>query len=364
MIGNITRFNRCWAALVLGMVLAACSMGGEVVKITSIEKGSYGDLKASELKKLEEIRQITEQKKRDSTLNDVLQSTSHYSATEYIRQHPSSVGSKDQDYRVGGYDVLNIVVYEEADLSREAVRVSADGNISFPLIGRVKVEGLTTSGIEGLIAYKLAKGQYLLDAHVSVIVADYKSKRFMVLGAVNHPGSYSLQSRERIIDAISRAGGIIRREGKSAHQQAGAGKKVMIIRTQNPGTPREKRIVINIDLHGLLERGEQNSNLLMADEDVLYIPQAEHFFIIGQVRNTGSYPMTDEEITLVEAISMAGGFTLIAARNKTALSGWKMVWKKSFRSKWMRLPVPEKRYRMWSSDPMILSSFRKAFFNG
>ena len=125
MIGNFTRFGRCWAGLVLGVVLAACSMGGEVVKVTSIDKGSYGDLKAAERKKLEELRQITEQKKQDNTLSDVLQNTSHYSAAEYLRKHPGSVGSKDQDYRVGGYDVLNIVVYEEADLSREAVRVSA-----------------------------------------------------------------------------------------------------------------------------------------------------------------------------------------------------------------------------------------------
>jgi polysaccharide export outer membrane protein len=53
--------------------------------------------------------------------------------------------------------------------------------------------------------------------------------------------------------------------------------------------------------------------------DVLFIPAAENFYIIGQVRRPGSYPLTNREITLVEAISMAGGFTRIAARNRTRI---------------------------------------------
>jgi polysaccharide export outer membrane protein len=79
----------------------------------------------------------------------------------------------------------------------------------------------------------------------------------------------------------------------------------------------EKKIVIRIDLSGLLKGGDQVSNLLMHNEDLLYIPKAENFYIIGQVKEPGSYPILEKEITLVEAISMAGGFTPIAARNRT-----------------------------------------------
>ena len=151
---------------------------------------------------------------------------------------------------------MSISVYEEKDLSKEAVRVSRDGYISFPLIGRLMVDGLTTSEIEKLISLKLAEGQYLLDAHVSVMVTEYNSKRFLVLGAVKNPASYSLQAKERVLDAISRAGGIDFDQ---------AGKKGMIIRTENSNADQEHRIVINLDLQGLLEGRDQISNMFLAE---------------------------------------------------------------------------------------------------
>jgi len=172
------------------------------------------------------------------------------------------------------------------------------------------VDNLATSEIEKLISRKLAEEQYLLDAHVSVMVTEYNSKRFLVLGAVKTPGSYSLRAQERVLDAISRAGGIDLDQ---------AGKKGMIIRKENTNTDQERKIVINLDLHGLLKGRDQISNIFLADKDALYIPTAEHFYIIGQVQNPGSYALPEREITLVEAISMAGGFTRIAARNRTRI---------------------------------------------
>jgi len=214
------------------------------------------------------------------------------------------------DYRVGGLDVLDITVYEEADLSRKGVRISTDGYISFPLIGRLHVDNLTTSEVENLIAKTLADGQYLREAHVSVIVVEYKSKQFMVLGSVKIPGTYPLMAQERVLDALSRAGGIDFEKG---------GNRGMIIRTENAGSPQERKVVIRIDLPGLLKGGNQVSNLLLADKDHLYIPSAEPFFIIGQVEKPGSYLYKENDITVVEAISMAGGFTRIASRNRTRI---------------------------------------------
>jgi polysaccharide export outer membrane protein len=229
---------------------------------------------------------------------------------EYLRLHAADKINEAVDYRVGGLDVVDITVYEEADLSRKAVRISADGYISFPLIGRLKVEGLTTSEVESLIARSLADGQYLREAHVSVVVTEYKSKQFMVLGSVKTPGTYPLTAKERVLDAVSRAGGIDFEKG---------GNRGMIIRTEHAGTPREQKLVIRIDLPGLLKGGDPVSNLLLADKDHLYIPAAEPFFIIGQVVKPGAYSYKDKEITIVEAIIMAGGFTRIASRNRTRI---------------------------------------------
>ncbi len=299
--------------------VAACVTTGDVVKVEVVKEDAYKNLKESERTALEEIRKSSVAKKVDSKLTNVIDKTPQLSVTEYLEKYPETSAQISKNYRVGGYDVLNILIYEEEDLSRNGLQVSADGYITFPLIGQIAVDNLTTAEIGKLIASRLAREQFLLAAHVSVMVADYKSKRVLVLGTVNNPGSYALQSRERVLDALSKAGGIWRRTGISGKSSGSAGKKGLIIRTQNPDTPQESKIVININLKGLLEDGDQIANLYMHDKDVLFIPAAENFYIIGQIKEPGSFALTDREITLVEAISRAGGFTPIAARNRVRI---------------------------------------------
>jgi polysaccharide export outer membrane protein len=302
---------RLFIILALCFVMCGCGIGGEVVKVTEVNDNALNSLREADLARLEEIKKARDSQGIDPTVSNVIQKTPHFSVSEYFMEHPEAKGTDRADYKVGGYDVLNIAVYEEPDLSRNAVRVSADGYISFPLIGRLEVANLNTSEIEELISLKLAEEQYLLEAHVSVMVTGYNSKQFLVLGAVKTPGSYSLKAMERVLDGISRAGGI------DSEQQAS--RKAMIIRTENSGTQHENKVVVNVDLEDLLKKGNQISNIFLADKDVLYVPTAEYFYIIGQVNRPGSYAIPDREITLVEAIGMAGGFTRIASRNKTRI---------------------------------------------
>ncbi|RZB31539.1 MAG: polysaccharide biosynthesis/export protein [Desulfobacteraceae bacterium Eth-SRB2] len=288
----------------------SCSTGKDIVRVIEVTGGINKDLSKKELAKLEAIRAAKKNENNGHKLNNVIKGTQNYSVTQYLAAYPNADNPVALDYRVGGYDILDIKVYEEPDLSRTGVRISADGNISFPLIGRILVNGLTTSEIETLISDKLARGQFIIDAHVSVIVSGYWSKQFMVLGPVAKPGSFPLKARERVLDAISKAEGIESEQG---------GNQLMIIRTQHPDTQYETKIVIRIDLAALLHEGDQQSNLLLMDRDLLYIPRARQFYLIGQVKKPGSFFYRDKDITLVEAISMAGGFTKIAARNRTRI---------------------------------------------
>ena len=290
----------------------ACGHTGDVVQVTVVDNGTHltNHLDEAEIAELEEIQKDQGEPGVDNGFTHVLEESPQLTASEYLQEHPDAQGANGVDYKVGGYDVLSITVYEEADLSRNAVRISADGYISFPLIGRLKVEQLTTSEIEKLIAYRLAEEQYLLDAHVSVMVTDYNSQKFLVLGAVKSPGSYALMAQESVLDAISRAGGL---------ESDQASKKAMLVRTHNSAALGEHKVVIEISLHDLLQRGNQESNLFLVDNDVVYVPRAEHFYIIGQVNNPGSFTVPERQLTLVEALGMAGGFTRIAARNKTRI---------------------------------------------
>ncbi len=302
---------RLLIVIIVCVGFSACGTTGDVVRVTNVNSAPLNGLTGSALAKIEEIKKAREKNYQglDKSLTNVIETTSSFSVVEYLMQYPEIKGSVSE-YRVGAEDVLIITVYEEEDLSGDAVRVSSDGYISFPLIGRIMISKLTTSEIEELIKLKLAENQYLLDAHVSVMMKEYNSQRFLVLGAVNSPGSYSLRTQERILDAISRA------SGANLEQ---ASKRAMIIRTLDAETENERKIVINIDLNSLLTKGDQISNICLMDKDLLYIPTAEHIYIMGQVKNPGAYTMPEGEITLVGAIGMAGGFTRIAARNRTRI---------------------------------------------
>lgn len=116
------------------------------------------------------------------------------------------------DYIIGGKDVLSITIYDEPDLSYDqrnnrSLRVSIDGMISFPLLGYVKVAGLTPFELEKKLDKLLSEG-YLVNPHVSVIVAEYHSKEIYVLGAVRSPGVYPLLGKESILEILSKAGGV------------------------------------------------------------------------------------------------------------------------------------------------------------
>jgi len=290
------------------LMITACSTGKDVVRVIEVNNGESKELSKTELAELAKIKAEKKSEKNGQGLNHVIKGTQNFSVPQYLAARPDANNPIARDYRVGGYDILDITVYEETDLSTRGVRISADGFISFPLIGRIKVEGLTTSEIEKIISNKLAQGQFIIDAQVSVMVADYRSKQFMVLGPVTNPGSYPLKAQERVIDAISSAGGMV--FGQDSNQ-------MMIIRTENPDTEKERKIVIRIDLSALLHDGDQQSNLLLTERDLLYIPKVEPFYIIGEVQNPGSFPYNKNEITLVEAISIAGGFNEWAIRNRT-----------------------------------------------
>jgi polysaccharide biosynthesis/export protein len=313
---TLSLIHRPYTSLVLGLALcallfacSACGTGGEIVKETSVQSGKLDGLKEKDRAMLDEIKKSVEKKEVDDGIGDVIEKTPHFTVPEYLVRYPEGKGS-DDDYKVGGNDVLSITVYEESDLSKEAVRVSGKGFISFPLIGQLKVSGLTITEIEKLIANKLAEKQYLLNAHVSVMVTEYNSQHFFVLGAVESPGSYPLQARERILDAISKVKGV-------EHEKASS--RLMLIRTFDPDTAKEHKLVIDINLRDLLDRGDQTSNIYLCDKDVLYVSPVEHYYIIGQVNAPGSYDMPENGITLVEAIGMAGGFTRIASRNSTRI---------------------------------------------
>jgi polysaccharide export outer membrane protein len=108
---------------------------------------------------------------------------------------------------LGVGDTFEVSVYGEEDLSGKH-RVSEDGSINFPLVGRVEVAGKGAAEIAASIESSLRDRKLLREPHVSVFLLEQTSANVSVVGSVNKPGSYPLTRGMTIVQAISAAGGL------------------------------------------------------------------------------------------------------------------------------------------------------------
>ena len=111
-----------------------------------------------------------------------------------------------RDYKIGPEDLLEISVFEDEKLNK-SVRVSSQGNISLPLLGILKVKGLTANELEKEIRDLLAE-KYFQDPHVSVFIKEYRNQRISVMGAVEKPGVYDVTGQKTVLDILAMAGGL------------------------------------------------------------------------------------------------------------------------------------------------------------
>ncbi len=123
---------------------------------------------------------------------------------------PAPAAGVSASYTLSPNDAVQVEVYQEDDL-RTATVISQEGTISFPLIGVVKVGGLTQTQARDRIA-DLLRARFLVNPQVSVTVVRFASKRFTILGQVNRPGPYEIPAQEKIdlLEAIAMAGGFTR----------------------------------------------------------------------------------------------------------------------------------------------------------
>lgn len=192
-------------------------------------------------------------------------------------------------------DIIKISVYGNPDLTTE-VKVSEKGAVNFPLIGGVVVAGITVVKAEKKIAQRLIKGGFLRLAQVNIIVLKSSGKQVSVLGKVDKPGKYSIESGAKtLFDFIAISGGV----------SAKGSDVVTIIRTSK--TPTE-RISINVDELLLNSSVEQidDANIEMQAGDVIYVPEAPVFYVYGEANEPGMYRFK-HGMTVAQAISSAGG---------------------------------------------------------
>ncbi len=212
-----------------------------------------------------------------------------------------------QEYTIGARDVLKVVVWGQDDLSRD-YPVDQDGFVPFPLVGRVKAAGLTVQEFAGRLTELLGK-DYLVNPQVSVSVKEYLSRKVHVLGEAERPGVFYLTGPTTILEILSRAGGLSKT----------AGKQLVLVRSQHrAGAEGTGNTILRLDLDKV-QAGDATQNIRMENEDTIFIPKANSFFVLGEVKHPGTFPL-DKEITALEAVTIAGGFN-----DKASPAGVKLI---------------------------------------
>jgi polysaccharide export outer membrane protein len=215
------------------------------------------------------------------------------------------------DYSVGPQDILAVAVFDQPNLSGKFT-VEIDGTFTLPLIGRVKVAGLSLREVESQLRHELEQG-YLKNPQVSVAVDQYRSKQVFVVGEVRTAGPYSLSGEMTLIEALARAGSTTERASGEAvivHAPAGA------VGPRLPGES-DSADVVRVNLKDL-QSGGRAQNIALHDGDTIFVPRAESVYVFGQVRNPGAYPL-QTDMTVLQALTLAGGVTDRGATNRVRL---------------------------------------------
>ncbi|HSC36143.1 MAG TPA: SLBB domain-containing protein [Thermodesulfobacteriota bacterium] len=206
------------------------------------------------------------------------------------------------DYLIGPGDLLSIQVLEAPELSTEA-RVNTQNTISFPLLGKVDIGGLTAQEAEERIKEQLSE-KYMHDPHVVVAIKEFKSQRVAVIGSVKNPGTYELLGKGNLLDALALAGGLADDASEIAY----------ITRKGKQGQDK----TVQVDLNQLLDEGKSDLNVSINMGDVVYIPEAGVVYVDGAVNKPGTFRIEDE-MTVSQAVTAAGGVSRVAEESDVSL---------------------------------------------
>jgi polysaccharide export outer membrane protein len=197
------------------------------------------------------------------------------------------------DYLLGVGDSIRINVFQNPELTTET-RVSVAGFVTYPLVGEVKVGGKSIQAAEQLIAQALIKGGYVKEPQVNIVLLQVRGNQVAVLGMVNRPGRYPLETSDiPLSHVVATAGGV----------SINAGNGMALLLGTRDGQPYK----YEVDLASLFLGDNKAQDVLVGNGDVVYITPGNQVSIIGQVLRPGRFSLDSVKMRLVDALALAGG---------------------------------------------------------
>jgi polysaccharide export outer membrane protein len=194
----------------------------------------------------------------------------------------------DVDYLLGPEDEVSVTVLGRTDFKAQT-KVSQDGTVQMPYVGKTKAAGLTAGQLGDEIKRALQTGGFFANPIMDVQIVSYASKYVTVLGEVNKPGLTPVDRPYHLSELLARVGG--------------ANTAAADYVTLTPSKGAQRKLPISD-----LATGGEGTDPMISPGDKIYVPKAEVFYISGQVKAPGTYPLTSD-MTLRMAIARGGGLT-------------------------------------------------------
>lgn len=207
------------------------------------------------------------------------------------------------EYLLGPGDIIRIQVFQNPDLTLET-RVAESGAITYPLIGAVKIGGIPVAEAEKRIARQLKDGGFVQQPQVTIVLVQNRGNQVSVLGQVNRPGRFPLETTNtRLTEMLAIAGGI-----------TSTGADTVIIVGQRGGQSFRREV----DIAGLFLGKGMEDDMIVAGGDVIYVHRAPTFYVYGEVQRPGSYRV-ERNMTMMQALAQGGGPTVRGTENRLRL---------------------------------------------
>ena len=232
---------------------------------------------------------------------------------------PATKPSQDQfpAYVLGPADVITVQAMDVEEISNKPIWIDTDGFINMPLVGRLKVSGMTIKELESQLNDRLRT--YVKDPHVVVAITDFRSQPVSVLGMVGNPGVHQLQGRKTLLEILSQAGGMRPEAGATARIT----RRIEYGEIPLPGTtvdPSGQFSIAQVRLKAITDGQSPEENILIRPHDVISVPKGEIVYVIGEVKKSGGFVLSDrKKTTVMEVLAMAEGLSPDANKKKAEI---------------------------------------------
>jgi polysaccharide biosynthesis/export protein len=272
----------------------------------------------------------------------------------------------DDEIMIRGIDAPEIS--DKPDKPEKPVLIGTNGNITLPLIGRVKAGGLTVEQLEAELTMRFK--EFIQDPQISVTVTEFRSQPVSVFGAVTKPGVVQLRGRQTLYEVLSMAGG----------PRDTAGSILTVTRPRQsgeiplPGTKVDTTgqfSTAELNVQEILEGKNAAANIEIKPNDIISVSEASSnmIYVVGDVQKAGAFTLGGQRnVSVLRALSLAGGLGKTAKGDKA-----RIIHEVSGDPKLKEIPVnvagilsgKEKDVELGPDDVLVIpTSSRKVFTTG